>query len=211
MKQLIILCHFVFLITVSIGQITAVTNNGDEVVLYSDGTWKYVNSNQQEQGKIDTNKTEFSKPINSTFIVKSNKLNCGIYIDPKKWGFVKSGSDEDSEFSFNLKGKDGYGLLIAEKTEIPVETLRDVAIENAKDAEPDITITNQEYRKVNNNTVILLQMNGTLKGMKITYLGYYFSSPEGSIQLITYAATNLFKEHKSDLEEFLNGFVIIKK
>jgi len=207
MKQILTLCYSIFLITTSFGQLTALTNNGDEVILNTDGTWKYLNRSPQNQNRIDTNKVKISKSAVSSFIVKSSKINCGIYIDPKKWSFAKGDDGEASEFEFTLKGKDAYAMIIAEKTEIPIETLKVIAIENAKAVAPDITITKEEYRKVNDNLVLLMQMNGSVKGIKLTYLAYYFSSPEGSVQLVTYSATNLFNAYKNDMEEFLNGFV----
>lgn len=207
MKKLLLLVPLFFLVVVGLGQISAVTSSGDEVILNADGTWKYVNASLENKNSIDTNKTNFLKSVNSSFLVKSNKVNCGIYIDPKKWGFAKSGSDEDAEFEFTLKGKDAYGMIICEKTEIPLESLGSIAFENAKNAAPDMAIARQEYRNVNGNLLLLIQMSGTIKGIKVTYLGYYFSSPEGSVQLLTYSATNLFDDQKSDLEQFLNGFV----
>lgn len=56
----------------------------------------------------------------------------------------------------------------------------------------------------------MLQMAGTLSGIRFTYFGYYYSSPNGTVQLITYTSSNLFKEYADDLEDFLNGFVIIE-
>ena len=54
-----------------------------------------------------------------------------------------------------------------------------------------------------------MQMNGTLEGINFTYLGYYFSSPKGTVQLITYTSSNLVNEYRKNLEELLNGFTII--
>ena len=71
-------------------------------------------------------------------------------------------------------------------------------------------VVKEEYRKVNDNIVLLMQLNGTMKGIKFTYYGYYYSSNEGSVQLVTFTATNLFDQQKKDMEEFLNGFVSTK-
>ena len=102
-----------------------------------------------------------------------------------KWSFTKSNSTEVSEFQFTLKEKDAYAMLITEKIEMPIETLKKAAFDNARDAAPDIRLVKEEYRKVNNNIVILLQMNGTIKGIHFTYLGYYFSSAKRTVQFLT--------------------------
>lgn len=41
-----------------------------------------------------------------------------------KWSFTKSNSNEVSEFQFTLKEKDAYVMLITEKIEMPIETLK---------------------------------------------------------------------------------------
>ena len=80
---------FSILVSVQIcfGQQKALTETGDEVILYDDGTWKYTN--QAETTFIDTNKVEFKKNDNSTFLLKSKKFNIGVWINPKKWKFIK--------------------------------------------------------------------------------------------------------------------------
>ena len=55
-----------------------------------------------------------------------------------------------------------------------------------------------------------MQMGGTAKGIPFVFLGYYYSGKEGSIQVITFTADNLFDEYRKEFEEFLNGFEIAK-
>jgi len=47
-------------------------------------------------------------------------------------------------------------------------------------------------------------------GIKFIYLGYYYSSPKGTIQLLTYTSSNLLDEYKKDLKEFLNSFIVLE-
>lgn len=189
-------------------QIKAITEKGDKVILRTDGTWSYTDSKAETASKIDSSNIAYKKNEKAGFLVKSNKLSCGVYIDPKKWSFSKNKTDDASEIGFTLKEKDGYGMLITEKIEIPFETLKTAALSNAKDVAPDVSIVKEEYRKVNDRIVLMLQMAGTLSGIRFMYFGYYYSSPSGTVQLITYTSSNLFKEYADDLEDFLNGFVI---
>ena len=85
--------------------------------------------------------------------------------------------------------------------------MKSIAFENAKSAAPDIRIVDEEYRIVNGTKVLMIQMSGTIQGIKFTYYGYYYSNENGTIQLLTYTATNLLKEYNQDIEAFLNGLV----
>jgi hypothetical protein len=110
----------------------AITENGEEVWLNEDGTWSYVNAVKEEEKTIAFNAKTFVKPVTSTFLLKSKKLNIGVYFDPKKWKTEKSEVSSETEYSFQLKTGDLYAMLITEQIEIPLETLKNAAFTNAK-------------------------------------------------------------------------------
>lgn len=210
MKKTIFVLLFMASVLSIYGQKRAVTETGEEVFLYDDGTWKYK-ENPIEEKEIHVNTKRFTKNKESSFLLKSNKVNVGIWLNPKKWSFNKAEGASESEYQFELKSGDLYGMLIAEKIEIPLETMRLIALENGREAAPDLHIVKEEYRKVNGLKVLLLQMNGTMQGVKFSYYGYYFSNSNGTLQFITYTAQNLLEEHKGTCEELLNGLVELKK
>lgn len=188
-------------------QVKAITETGEEVFLYDDGTWKYVDNNSTLNSEIAVNDTKFIKDKNSSFLVKSKKLNFGIWINPKEWSFTK-GTDSDAfEFQFVLKGEDLYAMLITEKMQIPLESLKGIALENAKNVAPDTKIIKEEYRTVNGIQLLMMQMTGTIQGMRFVYYGYYYSNQNGTVQLLAYTGENLLKNYVDEIELFLNGFV----
>lgn len=208
-KQSILLTLCIFITGMLSAQKTAITDDGEEVILYEDGKWEYKNSEDvKEVEEISTNKTKFKTPSGSTFLLKSKVGNFGFKLNPKKWSFKKSKADEDSEYELSLKGKDLYSMIITEETEIPIMLLRSIALENARSVASDMKIDREEYRIVNGNKVLLLQMSGTMQGLKFTYFGYYFSNENGTLQYLTYSAANLMPKYKKECEELLNGFII---
>ncbi|MCS7074722.1 MAG: hypothetical protein NZ108_09670, partial [Bacteroidia bacterium] len=172
-----------------------------------DGTWKYV-SKPKSSSSIPTNPKEFKKGSQSTFLVKSNIVNAGVFLNPATWDFKKAETNESAEFQFKHKNKDAYGLWIPERIEVPLESLRNIALENAKSAAPDIEIVKEEYRTVNGKKVLMMCMDGTLQGMKFSYLGYYYAGENTAIQFLTYTTTNLMNEYMKDFEDLLNRFVV---
>ena len=194
--------------SISYSQISAVTENGDEVTLFDDKSWAYKNENLSDKLSLTSSYPVYNYGTNSTFLVKSNKIKIGAQIDPKKWSFNKSLAD-DSEYEFELKNEELFGLMINEKIEMPLENLKDTAFYNFNFASEDARIVNQEFRIVNDLTVLMLHMEGTIDGFKIFYYGYYFSSKNGTTQFITYSTANLFEHYKADIEKFLNGLIEI--
>ena len=204
-KKLIILVTIFFTISMN-AQMNALTENGDQVILYKNNTWKYLSDSLNVATEILKNDKLFIKNEKSSFLVKSAKTNIGTWINPKNWNFSKSEPNSASEFSFNNKKLDVYGMLIVEKAEIPLESLIEIAYENALEAAPDVEIVEKEYRNVNGLEVIMMKMKGTIQGVKFIYYGYYYSSSEGSFQFLTYTSQNLFKEYEDDMLDLLNGF-----
>ena len=112
-----------------------------------------------------------------------------------------------------LQHKDGEvaGMVIAERLKLPLETLKDVAIQNARSTATDVEVREEAAKTVNDNDVIAVVMDATVEGIDLTYYAYYYSGPEGSIQVVTWTGQNLFDELKPLMEDFLNGFITVKK
>ena len=96
-------------------------------------------------------------------------------------------------------------MVITEAVEIDVKSLTDIALSTAKSAAPDMRIIKKEYRIVNNKKVIYMEMSGTVQSIKVTYLGYYYTSPSGSTQLVVYTGTNLVSKYRNEISDILNG------
>ena len=100
-------------------------------------------------------------------------------------------------------------MIITEQTEIPLETMRMIAVENAKDIAPDVRIVEEEYRTVNGTTVMMLKMHATMQGIKIGYYSYYYSNDRGTVQFVTYTSQSLMKTYEQEIEGLLNGLVVL--
>lgn len=197
-------------VTVSYAQKKAVTEFGEEVLLHDNGKWEYLNKDVQLPTEIPINSMEFLKGKSSTFLLKSAKINVGVWLDPKKWNFTKEVENTAAEYELHLKSGDLYGMIIVEKIEIPVETLKNVAIKNGRSVAPDLKVIKEEYRTVNGLKVLFMQMNGSMQGIKFSYYGYYFSNGMGTVQFVTYTSQSLLSGYQSECEELLNGMVEIK-
>jgi hypothetical protein len=210
MKRIIFIFCFLYVIN-CYAQTKAVTENGDEVILFENKTWDYSDKNTREEKEIKTNNETFNKSKDATFFLKSKNLpEVGIHLNTKKWTFEKSKSEKPSEYEFELKDKDAYAMIITERIEVPLDALKSIALENAKAIAPDMKIIFEEYRMVNDKKIFCMQMNGTVKGIKVAYLGYYYSYENGTLQFLSYTSQSLFKEYKDEIETLLNGLEISK-
>jgi hypothetical protein len=206
-KKVIILIFNLILAQFVLAQQKAVTEKGEEVILLQDGTWKYVQENNNLDNEIKTNTSKFKKNDEATFLLKSNKVKIGFWLNSKIWSFKKATNNSEAEYELQLKDGDLYGMVISEKIQIPIETLKSIAIKNASEVAPDVKIMKEEYRIVNGIKVLLLQMNGTMQGISFSYLGYYYSNNSGTVQFVTYTSSNLLESYLPKIESLLNGIV----
>ena len=209
MKKITLLLFCLLSFIIGQAQQKAVTEIGEEVILYDNGTWKYQNDEDLDDNEIPTNSKSFSKDESATFLLKSSKFNVGFWINPKKWSFEKALNNAEAEYELEFKDGDLYSLVLAEEIEIPVEELKSIALDNARASAPDIKVVKEEYRIVNGTKTLLLQLDGTIQGIEFSYYGYYFSNSNGTLQFITYTSQSLLEEYRDECEKLLNGFVVL--
>jgi len=142
------------------------------------------------------------KPDTDVLVVNDGRM--AVQYDTNKW---KQGrSDEPGRYKFEHQKGDAYGIVIAERIDVPTDSLPEVALTNAKKLDPNARITLREKRRVNGVDVWFLKMEVTAVGVPFTYYGYYYGGESGTIQVLTYTSRELVPDYDSDFMEFLNGF-----
>jgi hypothetical protein len=187
--------------------ITATTDSGRAVLLYPDGTWKY-----KDEGKSATAAPKLQSYAKSPTATEKLVLNQGKVVfnfDPEKWKQDMK-PQEPGEHGFTHTSGDGYAKVICERIQIPLASLKHIAVENARQSSPNMHVVSEEKRFVNGKEMLCMQMRGTVEGIPFVFLGYYYSGKEGSLQVITFTADNLFDEYRKEFELFLNGVEIAK-
>ncbi|MCB0705692.1 MAG: hypothetical protein KDC34_10300 [Saprospiraceae bacterium] len=191
----------------------AYTENGDTVVLYNNGQWEYLENfldTEKTAYEIPTNNTKFSKPKKSTEQAGGGKGGYEIWYNPVIWKRIPPAEiNEDADNAFEMKGDDAFAAVIFERMEIPMESLLEIALENAQTVAPDANLVKQEWRTVNGQKVLFGQIEGTLSGIKFTYYSYYFSNGDGTIQFTTFTGQGIFDELRPAMEDLLNGLIIL--
>ena len=210
MKKIILTALGILAILVSSAiaqEIRAITEDGKDVILHPNGTWHYAESETNES-RTSSEPLQFVKPASATHLIKGKRVKYGLWYDAKKWLVDQKTDNPSAEFELTHAEGDRYVLIIPERLQIPLQTLRVAAIANAKRIAPDIQITFEETRIVNGHPILCLKMDATVQGIPITYYNYYYSGKVGAIQIMTYTGQNLFAEYKSEMDDLLNGFEV---
>lgn len=202
-------------------QIKAVTENGDTIFVYNDGTWSFT---EKEASPMDAQLSFLDRELNidtiqETFKVAEsatkeakNKFDLfKIMYDEKKWDRIPPGklNNEEAEMAFISKEKDIYSLVIAEEAEIGQENILKIALGMMeKRTGGTVELLNVQQRTVNGTGILSGQFKVDISGMILTFDSYYYSSPKGTVQFTTWAGSSVWEKNQKVVKEFLNGLII---
>ena len=153
---------------------------------------------------------EYTKSAGANRLFRGEHETYGMWIDDSIWKKSVASFNPVAEMQFVRDGGEAYGMVIAERIEIPRETLRDFAVQYIRNQDPEATILKQEMRTVNGQDVLCIQIEATVNGIPVMYYSYQYTGPAGSIQVTTFTGQSLFEEYDDSMTEFLNGFVVLQ-
>ncbi|MBH1959720.1 MAG: hypothetical protein I8H68_06390 [Flavobacteriia bacterium] len=198
-----------------IAQQRALTEDGKEVVLFDNGTWKFVNeSDAKALETIVTNNNLFEKPKTASFLMKSKKLDVGVYFDPKKWKLATQNISPHVEYFFtdraNTEGL--FGFMMTEKVQIAtLKNLKELIIENVTRNVDFFRLKDSEYRTVNGMKVLFIRYAANTKGMDFEYAGNYYINSDGYAGVVGFSSQKMFEKSFGDIQELINGISITPK
>ena len=189
------LCDFVVGLLVCVVacsfQIPGKTQDGRDVLLETDGTWKYCFAKK------------YFKSMLATKSVESKVLPLKISFNPHQWKIEPSRSDE--EFFFVLKGQDAVAFLIPQVLSLSYEMTKETMEELASDVGDDFNMRLEEDRVVNGLPIKYFEYDLTIDGTPFTHMMYLYAGEEATIHFIAYGLKNEFDKHKYVMEDLLNG------
>ena len=213
MKKIFILG--IILLNVSVySQTKGLTDDGKEVVLFDNGTWKFVNeSDAKSLETISTNDFPFNKSKNAGFLMRSKKLDMGLYFNPPEWKVSPEKVSPYVEYMFRANTEDQIiGFLITEKVQIPtLKNLRDILLIGVQKNADFFRLKESEYRTVNGLKVLYIRYIANTKGLDFEYAGNYYLNDLGYCGVIAFSPQNSFEKNSVKIHELLNGISSAKK
>jgi len=186
-------------------QITAITEEGRAVILFSNGTWRYLN----DSVRVSTlDLPHYTVPGNSTNLVKGKVSRYELWYNAEKWNLLPDSVYENSEYALEFHDGELIAMMITERMQVPLTTIKEAAIGSFKKEGSECRIAEEQKIMVNGTEGLLLKIDALVDGIPVSYLNGYFSTPEGTFQLITYTTYNLFDNHRNDMMELISGFVL---
>jgi hypothetical protein len=173
------------------------------------------------QVEIDKSGIQYSKPQDSTKLIKGEKVGYALWVDQNKWAVYDSNDTVFIDFR-NMLGSQGTGLshvlrhnsgesmaIIQEiQTATNFEILHKSLLESLSTGRG--SIVSEDIRKVNGSDILYIKWMEDLGTSKIVWLSYYLSKKTGHMRLACGTTEELLTEYESDIIDLLNGLVDFK-
>jgi len=108
-------------------------------------------------------------------------INSGVMelaFDPKKWRQTEA--KQRGLFEFEHTSGDAYAVVRIERIQVPMDSLPEFALANAKENDPNARISFREKRRVNGVEVWFLKLDTETLGIRLTFYGYYYGGESGT-------------------------------
>lgn len=204
MKRLFSLVLFCSAFTVTSAfaeQIFGKTADGKEIILDTDGTWKYAPEKQRVSG------AKLIRDSKATTFVKSKLVPFGVWIDPEAWKISTKKNNEDAEFEFSYRAGDVYALMINEGLGLSYDYMKNFLVEhfNEGDDVEEGRLVREEERMVNGLPVTYLQFDVLIHKVPFSVILYVYIGENETIQLMAFTTTKQLAKYQPAIENFLNG------
>jgi hypothetical protein len=201
-------------------QIRAVTETGDTIFVYDNGTWSFEMEEQAPEASefdfldvqllIDTLDTEQHFPASAKKEVKNARNQFTVKYNGSVWSRIPPATlNEDAEFAFKVKNQEIWSVVISEETPIIVDNLFRIAKKTMEDnTRSSAKILKTEIRKVNGENIFRGVLNANFSGISFIFDTYYFSNDLGSVQFVTWTSETVWNKNQDLIIDMLNGFIV---
>lgn len=176
-------------------------DDGQQVVLFPDGSWKEFRGNLRPQNQLQR------------FVVGSDDAY-GVWYSPDSWTVPSAMGSPEYDLAFVHMSKGAYAYVLYGKEKLTLESLRDYAWYNARRVIDESKISYDKQLEINGQQVLCLKIEGWYYGepeAPLVYYGYYYTGDMGSIQFVVYTTESLFQSLQQEIKALLNGFIVMPK
>ena len=115
--------------------------------------------------------------------------------------------DVDGRQFFN-ESDSFFVALFDEASQIPIDSMPDIAMMNAREVGTDVIEIMRGERNINGNRFTFLEYSANIEDFDVTYLGLYYSDASGTLQIVGWSTSNIFGETRGKIERFASGFFL---
>ncbi len=115
----------------------------------------------------------------------------------------------DIDLVFQHSSSEAFVAVSANRMQISVENLPDLAIDDIRSVFPDAEMTKRGFRTVNGLETVYWEHTLTTSGIQLSYFSHAYSDSSGNLRIIGWTTPNLIEVHRSTIESFVAGLEVV--
>ena len=101
-----------------------------------------------------------------------------------------------------------FVALIDEASQIPIDSMPDIAMMNLREVGTDVIEIMRGERNINGNRFTFIEYSANIGDLEVAYLGLYYSDASGTLQIVGWSTSNIFGGTRGKIERFASGFFL---
>jgi len=204
-------------------QTLAVTEHGDTVYIFNDGTWSFEMEAATSVGMEglgfedieiipDTLVAAQRYEGNGGASVESSLALFNLKYDKDEWKRIPPGElNEDAEFAFQNRNRDIWAMVITEESVFDKVLIARIAARTMQEnLGTEVRLIKSEIRTVNGYEILRVAYAAIITDIPIVFDSYYYSNDKGTLQFTCYTTESLWNKYESYMLDFLNGLYILE-
>ena len=132
-----------------------------------------------------------------------------LQYDPIEWTVDNEMSDNpDAASQLRYFNNEAFAMIIPERVEVPLESLREIALQNLESESTEVTVIGRGEVVSRGKQLLTMDVTATLELYRTFMRSYYYSDSSGSFQLICWTSENLGQEYVTVFDRFAAGLRI---
>ena len=210
------LVPFAFLLLLAAGasaqSILASSADGRSFVLAEDGTWTEIERPAPLPPPPEPERMVQIGPPPAPAPARTVVGGDGAYsvrLDASRWRESPSLVPGESDLSYQLPFGAGFATTIYEVTTIPLPTIREIVLANAREGMgATVEILSEKKVTVPGGTGLRLEFSAVAAGIDVTMTNTMYSGDWGTLQVITWTSNNVLDRYRDELLRFQDAITI---
>jgi hypothetical protein len=133
-----------------------------------------------------------------------------LRFDGSVWTQFYNPGEPSDIMQYKHDSEELFFKVTADRIEVPLDKIEDFNLTQMKAVDPKVRVARRGSRMVNGQRLVVLEIDATIDAVPFTFLGHYYSSDAGTVQIVAWTGRNLLNEKRPLVEAIVSGFQVRK-
>ncbi|NEQ51810.1 MAG: caspase family protein [Leptolyngbya sp. SIO3F4] len=139
---------------------------------------------------------------------KSENFKFGVWYDKTSWTNPNYNLNSMAEIQFATFNDEAWGMVIAEKGNFTLESLKNAVVANANRVATDVKLVKNVKKLINGKEMLQIEVEAKISDLEFVYFGNLYVDQGFAVQFLSYTSKELFPKHRAKMDSLISGIEI---